>query len=191
MPRNTAFHSQRHEPFRSQSHLELQHDHITGPLSFLNPTGATFTHSIPKSENPKQSSQNVEQRYSEQDEQLAPNVALKWRSRDNRKGRHTLIVDPSSKSLAPFFVPKSTSRLREVGRGILRMTSQYPYWDISWLVATIFTLGSIVWVINAFFAYLPLAQPSTLFKNEVLVGGGVSACKSCFLLTNIPILTCL
>lgn len=55
------------------------------------------------------------------------------------------------------------------------MARHYPYWDISWLVATIFTLGSAVWVINAFFAYLPLAQPSTLFGNEVLVGGGVSA----------------
>ena len=55
------------------------------------------------------------------------------------------------------------------------MMRQYPYWDVSWLVATIFTLGSVVWVINAFFSYLPLAQPSTSFHNEVLVGGGVSA----------------
>ena len=55
------------------------------------------------------------------------------------------------------------------------MMTQYPFWDVSWLVATIFTLGSVVWVINAFFSYLPLAQPSTSFKNEVLVGGGISA----------------
>ena len=55
------------------------------------------------------------------------------------------------------------------------MTRQYPYWDVSWLVATMFTLGSLTWVVNAFFVYLPLAQPSTLFGNEVLVGGGVSA----------------
>ena len=55
------------------------------------------------------------------------------------------------------------------------MTMQYPYWDVSWLVATIFTLGSVVWVINAFFSYLPLAQPGTSFNNEVLVGGGISA----------------
>ena len=55
------------------------------------------------------------------------------------------------------------------------MIRQYPYWDISWLVATIFTLGSVVWVINAFFAFLPLAQPRTSFNNEVLLGGGVSA----------------
>ena len=55
------------------------------------------------------------------------------------------------------------------------MTRQYPYWDVSWLVATTFTLGSLVWVINAFFAYLPLAQPSTSFNDEVLVGGGITA----------------
>lgn len=55
------------------------------------------------------------------------------------------------------------------------MVRQYPYWDVSYLVATIFTLGSCVWVINAFFAYLPLAQPSTEFDNEILYGGGISA----------------
>ena len=186
MPRNTAFHSQRHEPFRSQSHLELQHDHITGPFSFLNPTRATFTHFLPESENPKHSIPNADQRCPQHDEQLVPKVALKWCSRDNRKGRHTLVVDPISESSTPYLGPKSTARLREVGRGIHRMTTQYPYWNISWLVATIFTLGSIIWVINAFFAYLPLVQPSTLFNNEVLVGGGVSACKSCFLLTSSP-----
>ena len=175
MPRNTAFHTQRHEPFRSQSSLELQHDHITGPFSFLNPTRATFRHSIPADKG-SNLDHNCEEQFPERkDEQLASNIECEWRSRDNRKGRHTLVVDPSSDPSAPFLVPKSTSSLREVGRGILRMTRQYPYWDISWLVATIFTLGSVVWVINAFFAYLPLAQPSTLFNNEILMGGGVSA----------------
>ena len=55
------------------------------------------------------------------------------------------------------------------------MVTQYPYWDVSYLVATIFTLGSCVCVINAFFAYLPLAQLSTEFNNEVLYGGGITA----------------
>ena len=176
MPRNTAFHSQRHEPFRSQSSLELQHDHITGPCTFLNPTRATFRHSISNLKRSNDPNHNSEETSPElKDEQLASNIGFIWRSRDNRKGRHTLVVDPSSDPSAPFLAPKSTSGLREVGRGILRMTRQYPYWDISWLVATIFTLGSVVWVINGFFAYLPLAQPSTLFNNEILVGGGVSA----------------
>ena len=55
------------------------------------------------------------------------------------------------------------------------MFSTYPYWDVSYLVATIFTLGSVVWVINAFFAWLPLVDPSTEFNNEVTMGGGVTA----------------
>jgi len=29
------------------------------------------------------------------------------------------------------------------------MFTQYPVWDISWLVAYIFVWGSIVWIINA------------------------------------------
>lgn len=176
MPRNTAFHSHHHEPFRSQSSLELQHDHITGPFSFLNPTRATFRHSAPIVKGTNDHNCDLKEKSPErEDERLALNIEFTWRSRDNRKGRHTLVVDPSSDPSASFLVPKSTSGLRQVGRGILRMTRQYPYWDVSWLVATIFTLGSVVWVINAFFAYLPLAQPSTLFKNEVLIGGGVSA----------------
>lgn len=186
MSRNTVFHSQRHEPFRSQSSLELQHDHITGPVSFLNPTRATFRHSAPnnKSSNDinRTSEENLPKR---KGEELASNVEFMWRSRDNRKGRHTLVADPSGETFALYLAPKSTSGIRQVGKGILRMTRQYPYWDISWLVATIFILGSVVWVINAFFAYLPLAQPNTLFNNEILVGGGITACEYSFQ-TNCP-----
>lgn len=55
------------------------------------------------------------------------------------------------------------------------MCTRFPYWDISYLVAVIFTLGSCVWVINAFFVWLPLVKPGTEFHNEILVAGGVSA----------------
>lgn len=47
--------------------------------------------------------------------------------------------------------------------------------DISWDVAYIFVWGSVVWVINAFFSFLPDVAPSTEFNNEILVGGGVTA----------------
>jgi hypothetical protein len=60
-------------------------------------------------------------------------------------------------------------------KGIWLMCSTCPYWDVSYLVATIFTLGSVIWVINAFFAWLPLVDPSTEFDNEVSLGGGVTA----------------
>ena len=55
------------------------------------------------------------------------------------------------------------------------MALVYPYWDISYLIATIFTLGSIVWVINSFFVFLPLPDPSSEFKDEALTAGGVTA----------------
>jgi len=181
MAHNKAFHFQSHEPLRAHKTLELQHDRITGPFSFLNPTCALFKHTPPKGidygypngiDNDQVSEENAPR---QKDEQLASNFEFKWRSRDNRKGRHTLVVDPSSVSSSKYLVPKETTGARAVLQGVLRMITQYPYWDVSWLVAVIFTLGSVVWVINAFFVYLPLAQPGTEFHNEILVGGGVSA----------------
>ena len=55
------------------------------------------------------------------------------------------------------------------------MFTVFPYWDISWWVAVIFTLGSAVWVLNAFFVWLPDVDPSTEFPNEILYGGGITA----------------
>lgn len=55
------------------------------------------------------------------------------------------------------------------------MCTNYPVWDVSYLVAIIFTLGSMVWVVNAFFVWLPLQDPSTEFDDEILSGGGISA----------------
>jgi hypothetical protein len=55
------------------------------------------------------------------------------------------------------------------------MFTLFPYWDVSWLVAVVFTLGSVLWVINAFFVWLPLVQPTTEFPGEIAVAGGWSA----------------
>lgn len=35
--------------------------------------------------------------------------------------------------------------------------------------------GSVIWVINGFFVWLPLAAPSTEFSGEADVGGGWTA----------------
>lgn len=55
------------------------------------------------------------------------------------------------------------------------MFTYFPYWDVSWLVAIIFTLGSVVWCINGFFSWLPDVDPNTEFPTEVLQGGGITA----------------
>ena len=183
MSRNQQFHSTSHEPFKAQRSLELQRNNTTGPVSFLNPTRAWFTivpfkaHSFIHSSRATEAIARPNQgKYiGIEDQQLASGVQFKWRSRDNRKGRHTLVVDPSSDVYLKSSIPQKTSTAKTVLEGIARMFSQFPYWDVSWLVATIFTLGSIVWVINAFFAFLPLVKPTSEFNNEALVAGGVSA----------------
>ena len=55
------------------------------------------------------------------------------------------------------------------------MFTHYPIYDISWLVAYIFTWGSIVWCINGFFNFLPFIRPSSNFDGEILDGGGITA----------------
>ncbi|KAG9221417.1 hypothetical protein CCMSSC00406_0008327 [Pleurotus cornucopiae] len=37
--------------------------------------------------------------------------------------------------------------------------SRLEYWNISWWIAILFTVGSIVWVVNGFFVFLPFADP--------------------------------
>lgn len=54
------------------------------------------------------------------------------------------------------------------------MFTYFPVWDISYLVATTFTLGSIVWVLNGFFVFLPFS-PGVEFPGQVLYGGGITA----------------
>lgn len=55
------------------------------------------------------------------------------------------------------------------------MFTAYPCYDVSYLVAVIFTLGSVIWCINGFFVFLPLIRPSTEFPTEVVYGGGWTA----------------
>lgn len=179
MPRNAQFHADR-EPLRDHDNLRLRH--ATGPFSFLNPTRAHYTPTDIAGKptgvqdgNPESVGSDEEKATPTKDEQWSSDVEFRWRARDNRKGRHDLLIHPARTGEVNCITPKPTTGLREVGKGILRMCTVFPYWDVSYLVATIFTLGSAVWVINAFFAWLPIVAPSTEFHNETFVGGGVTA----------------
>jgi hypothetical protein len=89
-------------------------------------------------------------------------------------GRHAIVVTPAAQK-GKYLTPQSTSTAKETLKGIWRMFSTYPYWDVSYLVAVIFTLGSVVWCINAFFVWLPLQNPSTEFPGEIADAGGITA----------------
>lgn len=60
-------------------------------------------------------------------------------------------------------------------KGILRMFTVFPVYDVSWLVAFTFTLGSAIWIVNSFFVWLPLQDPGTEFPGEIANAGGISA----------------
>jgi hypothetical protein len=90
-------------------------------------------------------------------------------------GRHALAVTPEGAQNAKYLTPSATSTLKETLKGVWRMFSTYPYWDVSYLVAIIFTVGSVIWCINAFFVWLPLQDPSTEFEGEIANGGGITA----------------
>jgi uncharacterized membrane protein YvlD (DUF360 family) len=151
MKRSEAF-SASSEPLRDDPALELQHSRVAGPLPFLNPTKAHFRHDA------------------------RPDVRFKWTSRNNRKGRHAIVVPskPATNS-AKHNTPRSSSSLQTIARNIWRMLTYYPIWDVSFDVAYVFTIGSVIWVINAFFVWLPVVLPDTEFKNEELYGGGITA----------------
>ncbi len=181
MPRNNQFHPSR-EPLRNHPELELRQSQVTGPFKFLNPTRAPYSqrHLEEKSGHggPEESGRlpldQQDNRVTE-DRQRATDIGFLWRSRDNRKGRHALRFADRRQATAKYNVPVHTSSLRATGQGIIRMLTVCPIWDVSYLVAVIFTLGSVVWVINAFFVWLPLVKPDTEFAGEIPIGGGTTA----------------
>jgi hypothetical protein len=185
MPRKNQFQPDR-EPHRDNPALELQRSHVSGPISFLNPTRAHFRpgpdHTAPQQPKGREEPGLETQPNGEKDDSDdVVSIRHIWRSRDNRKGRHPLRIthredgDAAHRRGGRDELPHSTATVRASLRGIASMFTFYPYWDVSWWVATLFTWGSVVWVINAFFVWLPLSDPSTEFPTEVDVAGGVTA----------------
>jgi hypothetical protein len=157
-----AKHSQ---PLNGSKELRPDPHRTTRPIGFLNPTKQHILSRARLRGAPKDEDQELgtvaeptgspgvashDHDALHHDEQEAEAVDFKWTSRNNRKGRHQIDVIPvQDDKPGSYIVPESTSSLREVVRNIGRMFTHYPVWDISWLVAYVFTWGSVVWVINA------------------------------------------
>lgn len=151
MARSKAFPADR-APLQDSPHFRLDQDRVSGPIPFLDPTRAHFDHPA------------------------RPDVRFGWTSRNNRKGRHLLLVDKATPAAgADHSTPRPTSSPHSIAHGLWRMLTYYPVWDISFDVAFIFTIGSVIWVINAFFVFLPLVRPASKFEDEELYGGGITA----------------
>jgi hypothetical protein len=152
---------------------------VAAVLPHFNPTHALLTPIAPHTKPEPASAALTVSDHPSQHRESKPQstgIAYKWTSRNNRKGRHAITIDPSQiPPESQHLVPHPTASWLKTAQGIWRMATMYPIWDISYDVATIFTLGSVIWVINAFFVWLPLVQPNTEFNGEELYGGGVTA----------------
>ncbi|KAH6674385.1 hypothetical protein B0J14DRAFT_38078 [Halenospora varia] len=159
-----------------------------GPFGFLNPTVRRYpiswvrpSHKKNESEEGLKDEETEEERRKKQkgashgDEIHAEDVQREYRTRDNRKGRHALLISPSLAESAKYLTPPPTSSFAQTFYGILRMFTWFPVWDVSYLVAIVFTIGSLCWCVNAFFVWLPLQNPGSEFPGEIANAGGISA----------------
>jgi len=128
---------------------EMQNDHFTrrhytkaqnvsGPFAFLNPTTRYFT--IPR--------RKTEPVVPEPGQPLRPaglapppQAYHVWRSRDNRKGRHSVVVGPEYRQDGRNQLPEATDSWRATWKGLKKMGLRFPVWDVSYDVAVVFTLG--------------------------------------------------
>ncbi|KAH6666412.1 hypothetical protein B0J14DRAFT_643237 [Halenospora varia] len=79
-------------------------------------------------------------------------------------------VEVEARSTPSFFLGEESQPDHSGFRNILRrMLTIYAYKDMNWLVAIIFTFGSAVFTVNAFFGFLPVVAPSTNFQGEATV----------------------
>ncbi len=173
-PRNERFDSD--QPFDHDASLSLLG--ATGAFKNWNPTSAQYSWSgwNPSHDNPSTaghghatdhaSSDERQQRRSTEEEGEREGhfpakrkddvLSFVWRSRDNRKGRHALVLRRGEDGeKQPHGTLEPTNSLPATLRGILAIFTRFPYWDLSWCVAIVFTVGSIAWVVKCFTVLLP------------------------------------
>lgn len=163
MRRNTAFRPEQ-EPFRDDDALQIQKDRTRGAVPFFNPTHAHFD--VLPSSTPLGSQGISEVNPSSTPVQSDLGVVYTWTARNNRKGRHAILL-PSQRSQDPqTLTPRPTARLDAVLHGIRRMATYYPVWDISYLYALVYTYSCMVTLVTACLLFIPAFDPDRTFEED-------------------------
>lgn len=116
----------------SKDHFQGRHydaKHSTGPVSALNPT----TRYHPVANAPTNDTASSPGKPS--------GAVYVWRSRDNRKGRHAMVLDPEHHEQGRVVGATPTDSWRQALSGVSKMALDYPIWDVSYDVAVVFTIG--------------------------------------------------
>lgn len=111
---------------------------VAHPVPGLNPTsGSTPLEKAGSEETQASNSHDRSRTLGE-----AAGVYAVRRSRDNRKGRHAILVLWPAAVERPKAEPPATNTWRGLADGLLRMVTRFPVWDVSYDVALIFTIGT-------------------------------------------------
>ncbi|KXT07607.1 hypothetical protein AC578_10257 [Pseudocercospora eumusae] len=154
------------EPFRHDPALECKSDSTSGAISWFNPTSASYSRArvLGGGDGPDVDEENL----------LPVDIGYKWTSRNNRKGRHTLVLTQDALNNPRIETPPRSGSWRAIRTGIQRMFTVRRWGNISWWVAITFTIGSVLWIISATLSLLSY-DPTTSFPGQKLYGGGITA----------------
>ena len=159
------------EPFRDNHELQLNDDEITGAISFMEPTHVQFTY-LGSSERGRDSHGGG---HSDSD------IQYQWTSRNNRKGRHALMIRQTTERHVEDHAPWPTTGIAPMFKGIWRMGTCFFIWDISYIIAVVYTLASTLLVANAFLSFLPYAHPSFKPPDSIYIVEGILSLAGCTL----------
>jgi hypothetical protein len=114
----------------------------TGPFKRLNPTNVRIRASLGGG-----------------DDDADREVGIIWRSRDNRKGRNSVVIPRTSMAypnLPSKNRPVYSSSFKGVGRNLFRMAFSFPYWDMAFWSGWSYTWGSVLFVMDGVWAWGPV-----------------------------------
>lgn len=151
--RNQTF-SHGDEPFKTNRRLHLNGDEVNGAFWFMNPTRATFSYHGDAEGVYDDGESDEYQANNTENGQRQSDVQYKWTSRNNRKGRHSLVVHDRSGTESPY------RGLESVLSGISRMATHFNFWDISYVTAVLFTLAVVILLSNAVLSAIPYIDRS-------------------------------
>jgi hypothetical protein len=167
------------EPFRDSHELQLNDDEITGAISFMKPTHILFNYL----------GSTERGRDTDRQSQADSDIQYHWTSRNNRKGRHTLMIRQTSERHVEDHAPWPTTGIAPVFNGIWRMGTCFFIWDISYIIAVVYTLASALLVANAFLSFLPYAHPSFKPPDSIYIVEGILSLIGCTLFLASSFLT--
>lgn len=181
LPRNQQFGD--HKPFADDALFRLEG--TAGSLYFFNCTAAQFE--LAASSEPSLSySEHTSGHAALPTQSQCSEASFLWRSRDNRKGRHAVLLRRRPDDIMnKVWVMEATNSPAAIVRGLRAMATLFPYWDISWLLATMFTLGSLLWIANGFIVLLPFVDSGVTEELHYASAWSAFAAGSIYLFASV------